>query len=156
MDENKNVQITNEGVQIEIGTRDLLLRVLMQMGCQYTIDEDQRICFTYQGEHLWAVATNDCPYVEVVDAFWESCELSNVNRVSKLKQAINTINLRDTSNVFHTINNEDNMLWVHCKRNFLFIPQIPKIDEYLRSIFNGLFHSHYVLATEMERLEKGA
>lgn len=151
-----NLQITSDGVQIEIGTRDLLMRVLMQIGCAYTIDEEQRICFTYQGEQLWAEATNDCLYVDVYDTFWESCELSNLDRVAKLKQAINTVNLSEVENVFYTINDEDNVLMVHCKRNFLFIPQIPHIDDYLRSVFNGLFQCHYALGSEMTRLEKDA
>ena len=153
MEEERNMQITNEGVEVEIGTRDLLLRALVEIGCQYTIDEDERICFAYQGEHLWAEAINDCPFVNVYDAFWESCELYNVDRIAHLKQAINSVNMVGTVIVLYTIADEDNTLWVHCKKNFLFIPQIPHIGDYLHSVFASLFQAHHALGAEMARLE---
>ena len=38
------IKVTNEGVQIELGARDLVMHVLTQIGCQYTIDGDDIIC----------------------------------------------------------------------------------------------------------------
>ena len=147
------VMITGDEIQAEIGTRDLLLCVLTQIGCQYTISEDERIHFDYQGEHLWAEAVNECRFINVYDTGWENCELYDVEKVARLKQAINTVNLKETVTVLYSLDTEDDMMWVHCKKNFLFIPQIPDVDSYLKSMFAALFQAHHALGAEMEKLK---
>lgn len=154
MEKKNNIKIMNEVVQVEIGTRDLLMRILMEMGCKYTVDENKRICFDFQGEHLWADADNDCKFINVYDAFWESRELDDVEGIALLKQAINTVNLSETVTIFYTINETDNILWVHCKKNFLFIPHIPELENYMKSMIAALFQAHYALGAELERLKK--
>lgn len=154
IEDNNKMQITQSGVEVEIGTRDFLMRVLIEIGCQYTIDEENRICFDYQGEHLWAYADNECKFVVMYDAFWESCELFDVEKVANMKRAINNVNLNETVTVIYTINEADNTMWVHCKKNFLFIPEIQSADAYLRSIFASLFQAHHALGAELERLKK--
>lgn len=157
MEENKDkkengIMITKEGIQTEIGTRDLLMCVLTQIGCQYTIDEDQRIHFDYQGEHFFAAANNEYCYIDVYDTGWEDCELYDVEKVAHLKRAINEVNLSETVTVCYTIDEAENMMWVHCKTNFLLIPQIPNLDTYFKIEILSLFHAHHALGAEMERL----
>lgn len=158
MEENKDkkqneVLITRDEIQAEIGTRDLLLCVLTQIGCQYTIGEDERIHFDYQGEHLWAEAINDCRFINVYDTGWERCEMYDVEKVARLKQAINEVNFREVVTVFYTIDEADSMMWVHCKTNFLLIPQLPDIDTYFKIELAALFQAHHALGAEMEKLK---
>lgn len=157
MEENKEkrqneIMITEDGIQAEIGTRDLLMHVLMEMGCQYTVDEDDMICFAYQGEVFRVVADNECQFINVFNTFWEGCELYDVEKVARLKRAINEVNLSKTVTVCYTIDEAENMMWVHCKTRFPFIPQIPDLVDYLKFIFAALFQAHHALGAEIERL----
>jgi hypothetical protein len=148
MEEERNMQITNEEVQVEIGTRDLLLGVLTQIGCQYTIDGEERINFAFQGEYLWAEASNDCRFVNVFDTYWDSCEMYDVDRVAQFKRAVNQANLMSAAVIVYT-EDDAGELWFHCKRGFLFIPQIPHITDYLRTILGSLFETRRAMYAMM-------
>jgi hypothetical protein len=63
---------------------------------------------------------------------------------------INTINSYDAVSVFYGISDSDDVV-LHMKKNLLFIPQIPQIDSYLRSILGGFFRTVRTLDFEIEK-----
>lgn len=84
----KNLMVASEQPQIKniveqetnmekiIGTRDLFMEVLTKIGCQYQLGEgdDSRIFFAFQGENMFADASNESLYVVVWDTYWEHVE----------------------------------------------------------------------------------
>lgn len=148
------IQLTNEGVQVEIGTRDLLLHVLGQIGCQYTIDEEKRILFNYQGERFFSDASNECPCFTIYDCWWEQCELHDVEQMARIKQAMNEANCRTHVTTFYSVDEAGGTMGIHSTKNILFIPSIPNIEGYLRATLDEFFSSHRFMALEMERLQK--
>lgn len=149
--ENKDLKLTGEEVQTEVGARDLLIRVLMQMGCQYTADENQRVSFVYQGEHFLANATNDQPFIVIIDPWWLNCELQDVEQVVKIKNAVNVVNRDTFVNTFYHIDDDAKRIGVHSDKNILFIPEIPEIERYLRSVLDMFFSSHRQMLLEVDR-----
>ena len=54
---------------------------------------------------------------------------------------------------FYTINEAGSTADVHCRVSVLFIPEIPQIDDYLRSILDNFFRVHQFIGSELAKLE---
>ena len=135
------------------GARDLFLETLTKIGCQYEIDpEDGTISFGYQGENFVANATNEGWYVRVWDTFWGHVELYDINEFSRLRKAVNHANLNCATMTVYTINEEKMTVDVHCKSAFPFIPQMPNLEDYLRSELSDFFIAHRAVGNEMAKL----
>lgn len=57
-------------------TRDLLLKTLGDIGCQYEIDENNYIVFKYQGEEFKIDASNDSHIILIYGISWHSHALT--------------------------------------------------------------------------------
>ena len=135
------------------GTRDLFLETLTKIGCQYEIDpEDEYISFGYQGENFVASATNEERFVRVWDTFWGHVELYDADEFSRLKKAVNHANLNCSTMTVYSINEELKKVDVHCKSVFPLMPQMPDLDDYLRTELNDFFTAHHLVGTEMAKL----
>lgn len=141
----------------EKGTRDLFMETLTKIGCQYELGEEQdddRIYFAYQGEHFFANASNECWYVHIYDTHWGHVELYDVDEFTRLKKAINESNLNNSVMTIYTIDEAGSNVDVHCKSVILFIPQIPKLEDYLRLELNEFFRAHQFVGNEMTKLRE--
>lgn len=139
------------------GTRDLLLETLTKIGCQYELaekEDDNRIFFSYQGEHFFVDATNDWKYIQIWDTFWGSVELYDIDEFSRLKQAVNGSNLNNSVTTIYTINEEGNTIDVHSKSVILFVYGIPHIEDYLKTELNDFFQAHQFVKLEMTKLRE--
>ena len=137
------------------GTKDLFLETLTKIGCQYEIDPDEGyISFGYQGENFVASATNEGCYVRIWDTYWGHVELYNVDEFSRLRKAVNHANLNCSTMTVYTINEEGNTVDVHCKSIFPFMPQMPNLEDYLRSELGDFFTAHHMISSEMAKLRE--
>ena len=153
IEEKEQTMMENE----EKGARDLLLETLTKIGCQYELAEeegDNRIFFAYQGEHFMVGATNESCYIHIYDAHWGHVELYDIDEFARLKKAINDSNLNNSVTTVYTIDEAGSNVDVHSKSVILFIPQIPYIEDYLKSELNKFFHAHHYVGNEMARLRE--
>ena len=65
-------------------------------------------------------------------------------------QVVNEVNLRDTLSVVYTISDSDDVA-LHIKKHFIFIQQIPELEEYLKMILNSFFRTARTLELEIEK-----
>ncbi len=138
------------------GTRDLLLATLTKIGCQYEIDEeDDRIYFAYQGESFIADASNSKWYVHLWDTHWGHVELYDVEEFSRLRKAINYANINCATMTVYTIDEDSKTVDVHCKSAFMFMSDIPELENYLRGELNDFFNAHHLVGAEMAKLRDG-
>ena len=146
----------NTNMEQQTGTRDLFLKTLTEIGCQYEIceDDDDSIHFAYQGEHFLVDAYNDRPYLWIWDYVWGYVELHDVDEVSRLRRAINEANLQNSVTSVFTIDNTNKTLDVHCKATVLFIPEIPDPATYLRTELDAFFQAHISIRSEMTKLKE--
>ena len=99
------------------------------------------------------MASNDCLLVTAYDFAWGSVELDDIDEVSRLRKAINTINFKlGGPCIVYSIDTEKNRMVVHTKRQFLLTPQIPNIQDYMTAMISGFFDVHRALAHELDRL----
>ena len=139
------------------GTRDLFLETLENMGCPYETDEDEeseRIYFTYQGEDFFVDATNNSWHVHVWATNLEHVDLYDIDEFTILRKAINEANLNCATTTVYTIDEEGKSVDMHCKSTFVFHPQMPYLESYLRVQLNDFFRTHQILNTTMERMRE--
>lgn len=140
-------------ISMDIGTRDLLVRALQELGCPVRENEQGDLNFQFQGQHFLAVASNDRLCITVHYPWWLQCSLFDVERLARIKKAINEANLRTRVASFYTVAEEGDMVGVHSQKNFLLIPQIPDITGYLKAMLEDFFQTHHFTLQELERTE---
>ena len=139
---------------MNMGTRDLLMDTLTKIGCQYTIDESEenRICFTYQGEHFDGYASNESMMITIWDYWWTGFDLYDIDTLSRVKRVINDANIKAPVTTVYSIDEEDGKVGVHSCKRMLFIPQIPNIEDYLQATLAEFFQVHRYIKTRLEMI----
>ena len=137
-------------------TVDLVYEVLRKIGCEPAeekqIGDEYYVYFNYQGETFLIIAKRDTKWINVYDLWWYSLSsYKDIEEFSILRKLINEENKNGSYIVFYTINNENEQIDVHTKKNVLFIPQIPDIDQYLISVLQYFFETKRNIFIELEK-----
>ena len=137
-------------------TVNLVYEVLRKIDCEPAeekqIGDEYYVYFNYQGETFLIIAKRDTKWINVYDLWWYSLSSYKViEEFSILRKLINEENKNGSYIVFYTINNENEQIDVHTKKNVLFIPQIPDIDQYLISVLQYFFETKRNIFIELEK-----
>ena len=136
-------------------TTELVLCTLRKIGCEPETEEQgdlRRVYFTYQGEKFAIECNDSCRFIVIYDTWWHQMSVySDVEDIANLHKVINLANQHASVTVIHTVNQEIEEIGVHSRRNILFIPQIPEIDQYLVSVLNEFFKVQRYVVTELEK-----
>lgn len=136
-------------------TTELVLCTLRKIGCEPETEELgdlTRVFFTYQGERFTLECNDSCRFIVIYDTWWYEMSIySDVEEIADLHKVINLANQHANVTVIHTVNQEMEEIGVHSRRNVLFIPQIPEIDQYLLSVLNDFFKVQRYVMTELEK-----
>ena len=140
----------------DFGTKDLFLRTLTEMKCQYEIDEDhdEQIVFDYQGEKFQAFASNNRPYVWIRVPFFMSIDQGDIEEMARMRRVINDANLNTVVTTVYTLLDDDKTFNVHLNSNFLFLSQIPDLVGLLRVELNAFFKAKHFIQIELEKLRQ--
>lgn len=139
-----------------ISTRDLCVNVLRKLNCNVQFDEEDsyRMSFTYQGETFQIDTWKDGLMILIWDTWWGSVDLDDLDDVSRIRKAINTININSSLTLVYSIDQENQRFAIHTKRQCLFIPQIPNIENYLSAMLSGFFEVQRSFKEELDKLRK--
>ena len=149
-------QLAAERQQAPLGkphTRDLFLETLTKMGCKYEFDEEDRICFQWQGGYFVAIASNENLFVTVWYFQWGEWELYDIDMLSRVKRVINDANINYSLNVVYTLNEEGGNFYIHSSKNFVFVPHLPDIEGYLQAMLGEFFTVRRYVEKELDKLE---
>lgn len=123
------------------GCRDLLLDTLDRMGFAYQTEKDDSIRLEYSIDTFYAEADNEHPYVTLFYYSWKSIDLEGgeyIDEMLAVSKAINNANWENRVVTVFTIDEEEKTMNVHCKSEFLFIPEIPDLENYLITELSNL------------------
>ena len=154
--DNHNEIVTEEPTRLDERTiTGLVLCTLRKIGCEPETEELgdlTRVFFTYQGERFTLECNDSCRFIVIYDTWWYHISVySDVEEIADLHKVINLANQHASVTVIHTVNQEVEEIGVHSRRNILFIPQIPEIDQYLVSVLNDFFKVQRFVVTELEK-----
>ena len=150
-DMSENNQVVETNMEETISTRQLALNTIEHIGSEPKYTEEGRIRFEYQGVVFLMEAIDECMFVNLIWPWCHSFSKFDIDEFARVRQVVNDINARGTASVFYGITDSDNVA-VHIKKHFLFVQQIPNIEEYLRSVMDSFFRMVRTMDVEIERI----
>lgn len=147
---NKNDMEENQN----ISTRDLCAEVLRKLNCDVQFDEENEynMYFTYQGENFSVDTWENGLMITIWNTWWGTVDLDDLDDVSRVRKAINNINVRQNLTLMYSIDEKGQKFAVHTKRQCLLIPQIPQIENYMAAMLTGFFDVQRSFKEEYDRL----
>lgn len=133
--------------------RNLLMKTLEEIGCQYSVDEDNAIQFKYQGEAFEVHADNDIPYIQIYDYAWTGIKMDDPE-ADLLKQAVNEANCHSFITTLYIMNEETNNIVLHCCTMILFTHHLPGRKNYLEDVLSAFFTAHGAVKEAFDKLHQ--
>ena len=132
-------------------TRDLCIELLKQLNCEVSVEEEDenRLYFEYNGEHFIIDASNESFFINIWDPKWYIVPLDDLEQMSNVRKAINTINNYSGTTTVYSIEEEGQKFVLHSKRQCILTKEIPHVKEYLRALLNDFFTVHNRLREEI-------
>jgi hypothetical protein len=146
----ENNQIAENVMEETISTRQLALKTIENIGSKPEYTEEGRIQFDYQGITFLIEATNDCAFVNLIWPWCYSFSKFDIDEYARVQKVVNDINARGVVSVFYGETDSDDVA-VHIRKNFLFVPQIPELEDYLKLILDSFFRTVRILDVEIEK-----
>jgi hypothetical protein len=143
-------QIEEKRMEETISTRQLALKTIENIGSKLEYTEEGRIQFEYQGIVFLMEAANDCLFVNLIWPWCHCFSKFDIDEFARVRQVVNKVNLRETLSVVYSVTDSDDVA-LHIKTNFLLVPQIPEVEEYLKLILNSFFRTARTLDLEIEK-----
>lgn len=147
---NKNDMEENQN----ISTRDLCVEILRKLNCKVQFDEENEytMYFTYQGENFSVDTWENGLMITIWDTWWGTVDLDDLDDVSRVRKAINNINVRQNLTLMYSVDEKGQKFAVHTKRQCLLIPQIPQIENYMAAMLTDFFDVQRSFKEEYDRL----
>ena len=119
-------------------TQQLMVSTLTQIGCQPTVNDDDTVAVTYQGEHFHIDFGG--PYAQIWDLGWAGINVNDPDFL-QIREAVNQANFDFGPTVVMTNPDDKGTLYFHSRLGILLHPDIPEIDNYLRSNLDMFFRA---------------
>ena len=138
-------------------TKDLCIELLKQLNCEVFVSEEEenRLDFKYQGEHFIIDATNESFFINIWDSGWYVVPLDDLEQMSNVRKAVNTINNYSGTTIVYYIEEEGQKFILHSKRQCILPKDLPHVKEYLRALLDDFFAVQKWLSKEIAMQNKG-
>jgi len=143
-------QVAETNMEEKISTEQLALDAIERIGSEPKYTEEGYIQFEYQGVIFLMETANDCMFVNLIWPWCHSFSKFDIDEFARVRQVVNDINMRGLVSVFYSITDSDDVA-IHIKKNFLFVTQIPNLEEYLRLMLDSFFRTVRTLDVEIEK-----
>lgn len=135
----------------DIPTQELVITVLQAIGCQPQLNEENHICFKYQGEEFYIATQEDSRFIVIWNPWWGTSEITN-NALPYLKEIVNLVNVDSIVTTVYTTDDEQQNVGFHSKCHILFTPKETPLDEYLKAVLDQFFATHDVIKDNFKQL----
>ena len=149
--DNNQVEVTT--MEETMSTRQLALRTIENIGSKPEYTEEGRIQFEYQGITFLMESANDCVFVNLIWPWCHSFSKFDIDEFARVQKVVNDINARGVVSVFYCGTDSDDVA-VHIKKHFLFVSQIPDIEDYLKMMLDNFFRTVRTLDVEIEKMRE--
>ena len=122
-------------------TRDLCIELLKQLNCKAAVaeEDENRLCFQYQGELFVIDTSNESFFIDIWDPRWYIVPLEDLEQMSNVRKAINTINNYSGTTIVYCIEEEEQKFVLHSKRQCILPKDLPNVKEHLSALLNDFF-----------------
>ena len=122
-------------------TKDLCIELLKQLNCKAAVaeEDENRLCFQYQGEPFVIDTSNESFFIDIWDPRWYIVPLDDLEQMSNVRKAINTINNYSGTTIVYCIEEEEQKFVLHSKRQCILPKDLPNVKEHLSALLNDFF-----------------
>ena len=122
-------------------TKDLCIELLKQLNCKAAVaeEDENRLCFQYQGELFVIDTSNESFFIDIWDPRWYIVPLDDLEQMSNVRKAINTINNYSGTTIVYCIEEEGQKFVLHSKRQCILPKDLPNVKEHLSALLNDFF-----------------
>ena len=122
-------------------TKDLCIELLKQLNCKAAVaeEDENRLCFQYQGELFVIDTSNESFFIDIWDPRWYIVPLDDLEQMSNVRKAINTINNYSGTTIVYCIEEEEQKFVLHSKRQCILPKDLPNVKEHLNALLNDFF-----------------
>ena len=127
---------TNVIEKPKYNTQQLMVSTLTQIGCQPTVNDDDTVSVSYQGEHFHIdfLGLN----ARIWDLKWAEVN-ANDSDLPKIREAANHTNFGFGPTVVLSDPDDEGTIYLHSRHEILLHPEMPEIEDYLRSNLDRFF-----------------
>ena len=133
----------------QFNTKQLMVSTLTQIGCQPTVNEDDTVAVTYQGEHFHIDFGG--LYAQIWDLGWAGVNI-NDPELPNIREAVNHTNFDFGPTVVMTNPDDKGTMYFHSRLGILLHPDIPEIDNYLRSNLDMFFRAKEAVRQNFQQI----
>ena len=127
---------------------DSIIRILQELGCPIEI-EDEIINFEYNNESFFIIIEKDTHFINLFKSDMLTESLGDYDRVTRLKRAVNSVNLRCDVTLKYIVDEYNGVISVLGGANFLFGSYIPNRKDFLTLMLDCFFEAQKCLKEEM-------
>lgn len=135
----------------EISTKDLVINTLKEIGCQPEINEDDQICFKYQGDDFYIVAEEENRFIMIWNPWW-GCINTDNDALPILKEIINLTNVKSIVTTVHMMDEDGKTIGLHSHCHTYFSPNEGGLEEHLRMLLDCFFDVHNSIKENMNQI----
>ena len=137
-------------------TKDLCIDLLKQLNCTAAVaeEDENRLCFQYQGELFVIDTSNESFFIDIWDPRWYIVPLEDLEQMSNVRKAINTINNYSGTTIVYCIEEEEQKFVLHSKRQCILPKDLPNVKEHLSALLNDFFTVKLWLSEQIDMQNK--
>lgn len=156
LSKNNNTEESNSYDIFSTQTKDLFIKTITEMGCDYEKWENdyssfESIVFDYQTEKYRATFLEHSRKVLIENhVSLYNVELSDMEKVNQLREVVNKVNQEHDAVTVYTIDCVTNKMYAEASHTVPFMAEIPNLLTYLHSILNDLYLVRMDIKCEIE------
>ena len=138
----------------EVSTNDLLISTLKKIGCQPEMNEEQQICFKYQGEDFYIAAEEENRFIMIWNPWW-GCINADNEAFPVLKEIINLANVKSIVTTVYMMDEDGKTVGLHSHCHTYFSPNEGELEEHLKMLLDFFFDIHNFIKDNMNQIGTG-
>lgn len=135
----------------DVGTDELVVAILKEIGCQPTANEEGHIVFKYQGDDFYITTENNSGFIVIWNPWWGTISVDNP-ALTYLKEIVNLVNMDSLVTTVLTLDEAEKNIGLHSKCHTIFTPDVCQLDEYLKAMLDHFFVTHDVIKQNLQQL----
>ena len=145
----KQIEDTMKQEQNQPDTLGLMFRILSNLGCQPTKNEDGTLSVSYQGENFHMEFGG--MYARVWDPMWAGIKADDPD-MPKIREAVNAANFNFGPTVVLTAPNDEGIIGFNSRRDIMLNPACPDNEPFVKAVLDSFFDAKEQVRSNFQQI----
>lgn len=135
----------------DVSTKELVISTLKKIGCQPEVNEDEHICFKYQGDDFYIATEEENRFIMIWNPWW-GCINTDNEAFPILKEIINLSNVKSIVTTVYMADEDGKTVGLHSHCHTYFSPNEGELEEHLKMLLDFFFDIHNFIKDNMNQI----